>query len=50
MVRSWHGEAGECYFPLASNAKDMTDIYMALKRWSLAHGELLDVRGKKRLR
>ena len=28
-------------------AKDMTDVYMALKRWSLAHRELLKLRAAK---
>ncbi len=29
-------------------AKDLTDVYMALKRWSLAHRELLRARAAKR--
>ena len=29
-------------------AKDLTDVYMALKRWSLAHRELLKARAGKR--
>lgn len=31
----------------AAPAKDMTDVYMALKRWSLAHQDLLKVRATK---
>jgi len=29
------------------HAKDLTDVYMALKRWSLAHRDLLNARGTK---